>query len=310
MPVARHELLAGARQYFENAKLTDRGYLLRSKKRVVDVFVSKNVLDRALDLANELFLALERHDHRVVFAPNDRPYQRPEVDERIDGGGQRFSHQTSSPTLVFVGSVAIGLTLYELSASVEVQYVDGKYIPVSQIPKKKRRALQSSPWLTSHHDLPTGKLCLRASSPYPTAQWEKQWRESEPGELSAKIPSIVRHLESEAATIARLVEEGERKAVIERKHFEEEHKQWVREEQERRRARNAKASREELFAIIEAWAVARRIEDFFEDVARRSPSVDEEGGEALLDRVHRARQMLGGTDALSRFRNWKPPEER
>jgi hypothetical protein len=84
----------------------------------------------------------------------------------------------------------------------------------------------------------------------------------------------------------------------------------VREEQERRRVQNVKASREELFAIIEAWAVAKRIEEFFEDVARRSPSVDREDGRALLDRVQRARQMLGGTDALSRFRNWKPPEER
>jgi hypothetical protein len=188
--------------------------------------------------------------------------------------------------------------------------VDGKYIPVSQIPEKKRRAIHPSLVLTSHHDLPTGKLCLRASSPYPTARWEKQWRESEPGELSTKIPSIVRHLESEAATIAGLVEEGERKAAIERKHLEEQHQQWVREELERRRVQNVKASREDLFAIIEAWAVAKRIEEFFEDIERRSPGADEADGKALLDRVDRARQMLGGTDALSRFRNWKAPEER
>jgi hypothetical protein len=32
--------------------------------------------------------------------------------------------------------------------------------------------------------------------------------------------------------------------------------------------------------------------------------------QALLDRVQRARQMLGGTDALSRFGAWKAPEER
>jgi hypothetical protein len=211
---------------------------------------------------------------------------------------------------VFVGTVAIGLTLYELSESVEVQYVDGKYIPVSQIPEKRRRAIHPSLSWTSHHDLPTGKLCVRASSPYPRAQWEKQWRETAPGELSSKITSIVRHLETEAATIAGLVEEAERKWAIERQHLEEQQRQWRREEEERRRAQNLKASREELYAIIEAWAVAKRIEEFFENVERRAPGLDDADGKALLDRVQRARQMLGGTDALSRFRSWKAPEER
>jgi hypothetical protein len=86
--------------------------------------------------------------------------------------------------------------------------------------------------------------------------------------------------------------------------------QWIREEQERRRAQNLKASREELFAIIEAWAVAKRIEEFFQDVEGRAPGIDDVDSKALLDRLRRARQMLGGTDALSRFRTWKAPEER
>jgi len=114
----RHELLVGARQHFENVKLSERGYLLPSKGRLVDIFVSKDVLDRALDLANDLFMALESHGYRVVFAPNDQPYRRPDVDERVTGKGNRFNHRTWSPwcpTVVFVGTVAIGLTLYELS---------------------------------------------------------------------------------------------------------------------------------------------------------------------------------------------------
>jgi len=121
---------------------------------------------------------------------------------------------------------------------------------------------------------------------------------------------MVRHLETEAATIAGLVEEAERQWAIERKRLEEQQQQWMREEQERRRAQNLKASREELFAIIEAWAVAKRIEDFFEDVEKRAPGVDGADDQALLERVRRARRMLGGTDALSRFRAWKAPEER
>jgi hypothetical protein len=70
--------------------------------------------------------------------------------------------------------------------------------------------------------------------------------------------------------IAGLVEEAERQAAIERKRFEEQHQQWVREEQDRKRAQNQKASREDLFAIIEGWAIAERIEEFFKDVETRS----------------------------------------
>jgi hypothetical protein len=312
-PSGQHELLVGARQHFENVKVSEMGYLLPSKKRLVDVFVSKDVLDRALDVANELFVAFEGRDHRVAFAPNDQPYRRPDVDERIKGGSPRYHHRSWSPwcpTVAFVGTVAIGLTIYELSESVEVQYVDGKYIPVSQIPEKKRRAIHPSLSWTSHHDLPAGKLCLRASSPYPGAQWEKEWRESAAGELSAKIPSIIRHVETEAATIAGLVEDAERQWAIERQRLEAQQQQWIREEQVRRREQNLKASLEELFAIIEAWAVAKRIEQFFEDVEKRAPGAEGAESKALLDRIHRARQMLGGTDALSRFRNWKAPEER
>jgi len=64
-----------------------------------------------------------------------------------------------------------------------------------------------------------------------------------------------------------------------------------------------------LFAIVDAWATACRIESFFDAVARRAQDLDPDEGARVLTALERARQLLGGTDALDRFREWKTPEE-
>jgi hypothetical protein len=308
----QHELLIGARSHFEGAKESD-GYLRPLKKILIDVFVSKESLDRALDVANELFLAFEDRGHRVVFAPHDWLYQRPDLDERAGGGAQRYypsRWRPSCPTVVFVGTVAFGLTLFELSEEVEVEYVDGRYVRVSPSPAPTRRRSQSPQRWTHTRDMPSGKLSLRASSPYPRASWEKQWRESHPGDLAAKFSQIFRCLETEASTIAKMVEDGERQARIEQQRAEEQYLRWKLEEEERRRAQNLKDSRQELFAIIEAWGEAKRIEAFFEDVERRATNLDEDDHLQVRQRAQLARSMLGGTDALDRLRTWKAPYQR
>ena len=217
------------------------------------------------------------------------------------------------PTVVYVGSVAIGLTLFELSEEVEVRYVNGKYVRVADVPqpttRRRRWALPERAW-THKRDMPSWRLCLRGSSPYARAKWEKQWREGRGSDLSSKVPQIVRELETEAATIAALVAEGERQAEIERQKWEVQQAKWRAEEAERRRIQNTKESREELFAIIEAWGAAKQIEGFFEDAQRRAAELDEATRDAVLDRLKRARALLGDVDALRRFRAWLSPEER
>jgi hypothetical protein len=100
-----------------------RNGLRPAKKRLVDAFVTKGTLDRALDAAKR---------HRVTLAPFNEHLQRPVVDERAEGGRERYSYGTwapDRPTIVYVGTVAIGLTIFELSEEVDVRHVDGKYVP-------------------------------------------------------------------------------------------------------------------------------------------------------------------------------------
>ena len=159
-------------------------------------------------------------------------------------------------------------------------------------------------------EMPTGRLCLQAYAPYPRADWVERWRESKQGDLQARLKTIARALEAAAPVIAKQVEEGERQAALERQRWEEEERQRRREEAARRRAEALKASRAELAAIIERWAEAKRVEAFFEDAGRRAASLDDGASTALLERLERARELLGGVDALERFRSWKAPDER
>lgn len=61
------------------------------------------------------------------------------------------------------------------------------------------------------------------------------------------------------------------------------------EEAERQRIQNTKVSKEGLFAIIEAWGVAKRIEGFFDDAQRRADEQEDGARDAILERLERPR---------------------
>jgi len=86
--------------------------------------VSEKALDTALDAANQLFQQLELAGHRVVLAPTDLHYSRFEVEEReVPRQGYHPANLWSPqrPTFVYVGTVGIGLTLFEITEESEVQ---------------------------------------------------------------------------------------------------------------------------------------------------------------------------------------------
>ena len=310
----RHPLVIGAKPLFETGRLSyDSGYLKPAKKLLVDLAVTKSGLDKALSFANQLFLALEARRYRAVIAPNSERFFRTEVDERETPNKRHHYNNLWSPlrcTVVYIGTVAIGLTVIEMSEEVEVQYVNGEYIRLTELaPKRRGRHALDHGW-TSTRDLPTGRLCLQAYSPYPRAEWSQQWRETKGRDISGRIPEIVRELEKATVEVARLAEEGERKAEEERQHWAVQQEQWRREEAERRAAKVLKESKEELFEIIEAWAAAKRIEEFFADAERRAQVLPDEERGRIIAQLRQARRLIGSTNALEQFQSWRTPEER
>jgi hypothetical protein len=311
-PGTIHPLVAGTRDIFSHSAGNDAGHLRPSKRKLPDVFVTEAQLERGLGFLDELFKALESRGHRVDFAPFARQFQRPDLEVREKAKGQHvFWHgwYPDRPTVTYVEAVAFGLTLFELAEEVEVRYLDGKYVRVSDLPQRPpRRGYPVSSW-TSTRDMATGRLALRASSPYWRAPWERQWRESKPGELTTKVKEIVRTLEQEAPGLAERVAEGERQAERERQEAEERLRRWETEERERRRQERIEKSREELLAAIESFRYAQGFESFFADVERRAAELDEAGRAQVVEKVQKARALLGGVNALERFAQWVPPEE-
>lgn len=311
---SQHPLINGAKAHFEAGRLSYEGdYLKPAKKLLVDLAVTKTSLDKALTFANHLFSLFEEYGYRVVIAPNGEQLYRAEVDEHEEPRRNRGYNNLWSPyrcTVVYFGTVAIGLTIIEMSEEVEVRYVNGKYIREQDyvLPKRGRYAFDRS-W-TTKKAFPTGRLCLQAYSPYPRAKWINRWQETKNRDLRSQIKAIVKELERAAVSVARLVEEGERQAEIERQQWEAQHEQWRREEAERLAAKALKESREELLQIIDGWAESNRIEQFFQDAERKAANLNDSERLKILDRLKRARELVGSVDALDHFMVWRSPDER
>ena len=310
--VKKHHLISGAKHHFENQRYVhDIGYLKPTKKLLVDLVVSKPCLDKALAFANEIFLLLESKGHHVVIAPKSEEFRR-ESFEKHEVPKNHDYHTLWSPwrcTVVYIGTVAIGLTIVEMSEEVEVRYVNGKYIRERDYVKSKHGRYSSSYTWTTTKEYPTGRLLLQAYSPYYRANWAKSWKEVKEGDLKKQIKAIVKSLERSTPKIARLVEEGERQAEIERQRWEAQREKWRKEREEKLAAEALKQSREELFQIIDTWAEANRIEKFFRDAEQRANELGEHKRLKILDRLQRAQKLIGSGEALEHFITWRTPDE-
>jgi hypothetical protein len=205
----QHPLVVDVQQYFDAARVSDAGYLRPRKRLMLDLCVSQGTLPRALEVANKLYLDLEYRGHRVLLPPASHGWRRPRL---ALGGVQRQPDQwhedrdewgPDRPTVVMIGTVAFALTIYEPRESATVRHVGQRWVRLSEAPPLKRGEYD---WTTTHA-MPTGKLCLRTSSPYHGASWEKEWRESKVGQLPSFFPAVARELEGSTAVIVSAVEE-------------------------------------------------------------------------------------------------------
>ena len=308
-----HHLTSGARIHFQDVRETDAGYLKPTKKLLLDLIVSKNTLDRALSIANELFLMLEDRGYKVMFAPRDSGYRRADFVEREEGEMVNHYPRQWSPyssTVVFIGTVAIGLTLFETTEQIEMRYLNGKYVPVDQVPVPKRRSWAYDNSWTTKRDMTSGRLRLQAYSPYYGAEWKQLWCETKNSTLESKLKAIVQELTEAASVIAERVAEAERRAEIRRLEWEAQRERERKEAEERRRLQAIKDSRDELNLIIAAWGEAKRIEGFFDEAEKQAMLLDAEQRDEVLNRIEAARNQINSPDALARLLNWKTAEER
>lgn len=310
-----HPLINGAKAHFESGRpIKDGEYLKPYKKILVDVSASKTGLDKALAFANDLFNAFESAGHRVTFSPQSEQWHREKVDQHEQAiKGHDFTSLWSPhrPTVVYIGTVAIGLAVVEMSEEVLMRYVGGgKYIrDADYVPPKASRRYIDHTW-TTNEQLPCGRLRLIAYSPYPRVTWSTRWQETNKAPLTQILPAIVKAIEKSAADLVEKINEADRQAEIARQAWLAEQEKWRQEEDRRKVQQSVKESRAQLAEIIQAWSDVMNIERFFQSIHNRVMDLPDAERNALLERLKLAREFVGTQNPLDFFIAWKTPLER
>ena len=172
-----HGLIRDTKGNYDTGYKVEEGQHLRPYKRLmVDVTASLAGLDKALAFANDLFNALESAGYRVLISSPSENFTRARIDEheqlqkKQNGEHSYYDSRLWSPqrpTVVYVGSLAFGLAVVEMSENVEVRYVNRRYVRESdhKPPRASARYVRSE--LENHQGYslwPAPVGCLRALS--------------------------------------------------------------------------------------------------------------------------------------------------
>lgn len=315
-PLKRHRLIAGVLEHFQCEPDPDNGYLRPETHLLPDIVVSPAKLKRAFSTFRRLIAALEERGHRVTVPPLSHRYRRPSLEheddaDRHDPYRRRFPWSPAFPTLVVVGKVAIGLTLFEVGEVVEVERINDKWVRASSAEARTHRLLHYDPYrTTTHRRMPSGNLALRAYCPYIHGEWKREWREEKgKGVLAGKLDEIADKLEAAAMKIPALYEEAKRKADEEQERLEREWAESQRRWAEERRAKQRAHSLQQLKELAGNWSTACNLEQFLTRIEKRATELQPEAQAYIAQNIAKARELLGGTDALAHFAGWKPPEK-
>lgn len=315
-----HGLIRNAKGHYDEGYKVDEGQHLRPyKKLLVDVTASSAALDKALGFANDLFNALESAGYRVLISSPAENFTRPRIDDheqlpKVPRNEHSYDYNRlwspQRPTVVYVGSVAFGLAVIEMSESVVLRLVNGKYIRESNYkpPKTSARYVDYS-WTTTK-DIPCGRLRLVVYAPYRGVSWSISFQESKDRTLTTDIPKMVKSIENSTEVLVEKVKEEERQAELRRQEWEAQQERWRREKDRECVAESIKESHEELAKAIEEWARVVSLEQFFSGVQSRAQDLPEGRRQEVLKRLALAREFVGTQDPLEFFRSWRTPVER
>lgn len=264
---------------------------------------------------NDFFNALESRGHRVVLAASNEQFRGRTIDEREERSKSREFQYSSlwsphRPTVVYVGTIAIGLAIVEMSEDVLLRYVNGEYIRDSDyIPPKPNRHFVDRTWTTTRQ-LPCGRLRLIAYSPYRRVSWSTDWQETRRRALGLELKSIVKAIEDSAVELVAKLEEADRKAEVAHREYLAAEERRRKEEDRRRIEQSVHESKDHLSQIIEQWSSVMNVERFLAGVEARAALLPEVERERILQRLQLTREFLGTQDPLDFFLSWKTPFER
>jgi len=295
----------------EEAVPTEAGYMAPRKKNVLDAFVTKATIRGAGEALDAILIELEMRGYRVQLSPDYS--HRPAVDVAQRPINDRYYRrpnewQPNRPTIAYVRDAKIGLTLFELTENVRVRRTGvDRYVRISDLPPTRRYAPQVPGEADETRDMPTGRFVLRAYSPRHDAPWQREWTESQKGEFVAAASEIANALEEAVPVIVKQVEDADQRRRDEQAQARIELRRHQACERAEARQRARQAAKEELRSIVKAWNDAFALDAFFNELSRRAQEFVGDERAEFEARIHTARALAGGQDAVDRFLKWKLP---
>jgi len=246
---------------------------------VADVHFSEPSAPVAVELADKLFMELERRDHIVLISPAGvGPLLRPDI-RGTDGGLPSNAGQLDwvpeRLTVAFISGLALGVTLFELLGRD-----------------------------TSQREHPTGRFGLHVFSTSSKVHWGRVWGESQAGELLSAIPEIVGDIESAAMFVRARLDVDDTTAT-------------ARQESRVARAREERATStvgatkdvaplEKLREAITEWDGFRRSADFFDAAEYAAEALPSPERDVVLARIEVGRAAVASPSPIAFFRSWVP----
>ncbi len=306
-----HPLIDQTKPLFLKGRKRDNGLLYPSKRLLVDILVSEKALDNLLSFADKFFIELEKNGYSIDLAPNHMSLTRTSFDVCKSANKTAYTESQwgpSRPTVIFVDSIAIGVSLYEQTDEIDVLYVNGDYIPKAEIDEKTmKKYSRYNTWSTTK-ERTTGRFCLRLYSPYQSTSWSKtiEIKSLSPVGMATKLAKGFKRFATE---ISAQVRKSEEDAKQRRKEWEEEKLRLRAQEQTRRKQEAIETSHRMLIAAIDEWRRIKSIEMFFDEIEQDLASVSEDQKDQLLARLSVAREFIVAEKALDVINAWKAPDE-
>ena len=309
-----YSLINDLKTYLPKSSVTEDGYYKPAKKKLLDLNVSDTGFDSAIDFLSRFFDALGKQGYRVTLDVPGERFHRADIDIKEDpkGEGYRWDNlwRPYTPSIICIGGMYFAFNLAEMTEYVPAKKVKNRYVCDEQM-GRWIRGKNSAPFLhISKHTLPTGRFLLQLYSPYESADWRVQFRQTKQCGLISQIPKMIAVMLEAIPIITRQLEEARIKAEERQIKYEREHAIWLEKERIRREEEAHKASATELKSIMAQWAEDKRVEQFFREAELDAAGLDEQQQVRVMERLQLARQFLSEDTAVERLLKWKTPQDR
>ncbi|ENQ9727824.1 hypothetical protein ACXX2Q_002350 [Yersinia enterocolitica] len=307
-------LINDLKMYLPVSSVTEDGYYKPAKKKLLDLNVSDSGFDNGIEFLNRFFEALGKKGYRVTLgAPGDRLHRTDiDIKEDLKAGGYRWDNlwRPYTPSIICVGDMYFGFNLAEMTEYVPAKKVKNRYVRDEQMGRWIRGKNSESLIHVSKHTLPTGRFLLQLYSPYSSAEWLVQFRQTKQCGLISQIPKMISAMQEAVPLISKQLEDARIKAEERCVQREREFAIYLEKERIDREEEAYRASRTELKSIIAQWTEDKRLEQFFHEAESDTATLNVQQKVQVMERLQLARQFLSEDTAIERLLKWQTPQER